>query len=49
MEDTCQPSIIADILVAILLASIGILLVIYLINSTPNRRCCNFSASVGIL
>jgi hypothetical protein len=34
MEDTYQPSIVADILVAILLASIGILLVIYLINST---------------
>ena len=34
MDDTYQPSIIADILVAILLASIGILLVIYLINST---------------
>ena len=34
MEDTYQPSIIADILVAILLASIGILLVIYLINNT---------------
>ena len=34
MEDIYQPSIIADILVSILLASIGILLVIYLINST---------------
>ena len=32
MEDTYQPSIIADILVAILLVSIGILMVIYLIN-----------------
>ena len=32
MEDTYHPSIVADILVAILLASIGILLVIYLIN-----------------
>ena len=32
MEDTYHPSIVADILVAILLASIGILMVIYLIN-----------------
>ena len=32
MEDTYHPSIIADILVAILLVSIGILMVIFLIN-----------------
>jgi len=32
MEDTYHPSIVFDILVAILLASIGILMVIYLIN-----------------
>jgi putative membrane protein len=32
MEDTYHPSIVADILIAILLASIGILMVIYLIN-----------------
>ena len=32
MEDTYYPSIVADILVAILLASIGIFLVIFLIN-----------------
>ena len=32
MEDTYHPSIVADILVATLLASIGILMVIYLIN-----------------
>ena len=32
MEDTYQPSIVADILVALLLASIGILMVIYLVN-----------------
>jgi len=31
MEDTYHPSIVADMLVAILLASIGILMVIYLI------------------
>ena len=31
MEDTYHPSIVADILVAILLVSIGILMVIYLI------------------
>jgi len=34
MEDAYQPSIVADILVAILLGSIGILLAIYLINNT---------------
>ena len=32
MEDTYHPSIVADILVAILLASIGILMVIYLLH-----------------
>ena len=32
MEDTYHPSIVADILIAILLASIGILMVIYFIN-----------------
>ena len=32
MEDTYHPSIVADILVAILLASIGIFLVIFLTN-----------------
>jgi len=32
MEDTYHLSIVADILVAVLLASIGILMVIYLIN-----------------
>ena len=31
MEDTYHPSIVADMLVAVLLASIGILMVIYLI------------------
>ena len=33
MEDTYSPSIIADILVAILLGSIGILLAIYLVHT----------------
>jgi len=33
MEDTYYPSIIADILVAILLGSIGILLAIYLVHT----------------
>jgi len=33
MEDTFRPSIVADILVAILLASIGILLAIYFVQS----------------
>ena len=32
MEDTYHPSIVADMLIAILLASIGILIVIYLIH-----------------
>lgn len=36
IEDTYHPSIIADILIAILLGSIGILLVIYLIFIEPN-------------
>ena len=33
MEDTYHPSVIADILVAILLGSIGILLAIYLVRT----------------
>ena len=33
MENTYQPSVIADILVAILLGSIGILLAIYLVHT----------------
>jgi uncharacterized membrane protein YidH (DUF202 family) len=33
MEDTFHPSVIADILVAILLGSIGILLAIYLVHT----------------
>ncbi len=33
MEDTYQPSVIADILIAILLGSIGLLLVVYLAYS----------------
>lgn len=37
IEDTYRPSIIADILIAILLGSIGILLVIYLIFIEPNQ------------
>lgn len=37
MEDTYHPSIIADILIAILLGSIGILLVIYFIFIEPNQ------------
>lgn len=37
IEDTYHPSIIADILIAILLGSIGILLVIYLIFVEPSR------------
>ena len=37
MEDTYHPSIIADILIAILLGSIGILLVIYLIFIEPGQ------------
>ncbi|NIA08674.1 MAG: DUF202 domain-containing protein [Nitrospiraceae bacterium] len=32
MEDTYHPSVVADVLLAILLGSIGLLLVIYLIN-----------------
>ena len=37
IEDTYHPSIIADILIAILLGSIGILLVIYLVFVEPNQ------------
>jgi putative membrane protein len=37
IEDTYHPSIIADILIAILLGSIGILLVIYLIFVEPGQ------------
>jgi len=37
IEDTYHPSIIADILIAILLGSIGILLVIYLIFVEPSQ------------
>ena len=37
MEDTYHPSIIADILIAILLGSIGILLVIYLVFVEPSQ------------
>jgi len=33
MEDTYHPSVIADILIAILLGSIGILLAVYLVNT----------------
>jgi tellurite resistance protein TehA-like permease len=37
IEDTYHPSIIADILIAILLGSIGILLVIYLAFVEPGQ------------
>jgi uncharacterized membrane protein YidH (DUF202 family) len=37
IEDTYHPSIIADILIAILLGSIGILLVIYLVFVEPGQ------------
>jgi uncharacterized membrane protein YidH (DUF202 family) len=37
IEDTYHPSIIADILIAILLGSIGVLLVIYLVFIEPGQ------------